>query len=185
MITPCGPANPPTSALLSATNIVRQKGVGLIEVMVGVLIFVGGVMAVASMHSQAMRSTHDSIQRSQALWLANAAAELMKLNPAGLSNNAYQSVAESANKNMASFCSRRPVQCIGTSCTPNQMASFDVHDLMCKSSNAIINPAIAISCPSPCRPGAVVRVVIAWESRGSEKGVLATRQRVAFNFKRN
>ena len=169
----------------SSALVSRQKGVGLIEVMVGVLIFVGGVIAVAGMHSQALRSTHDSIQRSQALWLANAAAELMKLNPAGLGSSSYQVAAASASNNLSSYCASTPAQCIGTSCTANQMAAFDVHELMCKNANDIINPSIAIDCPAPCGSGASVRIAIGWDSRGAEQGTLATRQQVEFSYNRN
>jgi|GEM_PF-4264121 len=168
------------SALIS-----QQKGVGLVEVMVGVLIFVGGVLAVAGMHSQALRSTHDSIQRSQALWLANAAAELMKLNPAGLGSASYQAAAVAASNNLSSYCASTPVQCIGNSCSANQMAAFDVHELMCKNANDMINPSIAINCAAPCSSGASVRIAIGWDSRGAEQGVLATRQQVEFSYKRN
>ncbi len=163
----------------------RQKGVGLIEVMVGVLIFVSGVIAVAGMHSQALRSTHDSIQRSQALWLANAAAELMKLNPSGLNSSSYQAAAVSASNKLSSYCSSWPVQCIGASCTPNQMATFDMHELMCKNANDIINPTIAINCPPPCASGAIVRIAVGWDSRGAQQGILAARQKIEFSFNRN
>ena len=185
MNTPGESLNRPNTAPVSTTAIARQKGVGLIEVMVGVLIFVGGVMAVAGMHSHALRSTHDSIQRSQALWLANAAAELMRLNPAGLASSAYQSSAANASSNLVNFCASLPVQCIGNSCTPNQMALFDVHDLMCKSTTEVINPTMSINCPAPCNSGSSVQIAIAWDSRGAEQGVLATRQQVEFSFKRN
>lgn len=163
----------------------RQKGIGLIEVMIGVLIFVGGVMAVAGMQSQAIRVTHDSLQRSQAVWLANATAELMKLNPAGLESSGYQTAATTASADIAAYCPVIPTQCIGTACTPGQMAAFDVHDLMCRNANDIINPTIVINCPAPCASGAVVTITIAWDSRGAEQGVLAVRQQVGFTYNRN
>ena len=183
MITSRDLTNLPAS--LFATNAERQKGVGLIEVMVAVLIFVGGVMAVAGMQSQGLRSTYDSIQRSQAVWLANATAELTRMNPSGLANFAYQSTATNASNNMANFCASMPVQCIGTSCSPNQMASFDVHELMCKNANEIINPTMTIHCPAPCPSGASVRIAIAWDSRWAEQGVRADRQQVELSIKRN
>ena len=183
MITSRDLANLPVS--LSATNAERQKGVGLIEVMVGVLIFVGGVMAVAGMQSHGLRSTYDSIQRSQAVWLANATAELTRMNPSGLANFAYQSTATNASNNLANFCASLPVQCIGTSCSPIQMATFDVHELMCKNANEIINPTMTIDCPAPCRSGASVRIAIGWDSRRAEQGVLADRQQVELSIKRN
>ncbi|WP_419835921.1 type IV pilus modification protein PilV [Endozoicomonas atrinae] len=165
------------------SGMIRQKGVGLIEVMVGVLIFVGGVMAVAGMQSKAIRTNHDAIQRSQAVWMANATAELMKLNPAGLASSAYQNAASSASSNLTSFCQGAP-QCIGATCSSDQMAEFDIHNLMCSSVNTIIEPRIEIECSGSCGPTDKVKILISWKSRGSDSGVL-DRQNVEFRYNRN
>ena len=166
-------------------GLIRQKGVGLIEVMVGVLIFVGGVMAVAGMQSKAIRTNHDAIQRSQAVWMANATAELMKLNPAGLASSAYQNAASRASSNLNSYCPVAPPPCIGSTCSSDQMAEFDVHNLMCSSVNTIIEPRIEIECSGSCGPTDKVKILISWGARGSEKGVLADRQQVEFRYNRN
>lgn len=177
---------------LSVGRFDRQKGVGLIEVMIGVLIFVGGVMAVTGMQTQAIRTTHDTMQRSQAVWLANAAAELMKLNPGGLDSSTYQTAAATASADLDAYCLVVPATCIGTVCTPAQMADFDIHDLMCRNANdinnnvsGIINPGITINCAAPCNQGDQVTITITWDSRGATAGVLAATQRVNFAYTRN
>lgn len=163
----------------------RQKGIGLVEVMIGVLIFVGGVMAIAGMHSKAIRTNHDAIQRSQAVWMANAAAELMKLNPAGLANSAYQREASRASSNLGVYCQASTPHCIGTTCNPDQMAAFDIHGLMCSSVNTMIEPEIDVDCDGSCGPTDKVKILISWSARGSAKGVLADRQQVEFRYNRN
>ncbi|WP_422462839.1 type IV pilus modification protein PilV [Endozoicomonas sp. ALB115] len=163
----------------------RQKGIGIVEVMVGVLIFAGGVIAVTGMQSQAIRANHDAIQRSQAVWMVNAAAEVMRLNPAGLANSAYQRESSNASANLGSYCQASPPRCIGTTCNADQMAAFDIHGLMCSSANIVIEPRIDISCDGSCLPTDKVRVLISWAARGTEKGVLGDRQQVEFRYVRN
>ncbi|MBO9481367.1 type IV pilus modification protein PilV [Salinisphaera sp. G21_0] len=162
---------------------VRQKGIGLVEVMIGVLIFAGGVMAVTGMQSQAIRANHDAIQRSQAVWMANAAAELMRLNPAGLPTYVRESSVASAN--LDAFCQGSPPYCIGTTCAADLMASFDMYGLMCSSANTMIEPKMDIQCDGSCGPTDKVRILVSWGARGSEKGVLADRQQVELRYNRN
>ncbi|WP_257295274.1 type IV pilus modification protein PilV [Endozoicomonas sp. YOMI1] len=161
----------------------RQKGIGLVEVMIGVLIFAGGVMALTGMQSQAIRANHDAIQRSQAVWMANATAELMRLNPDGLPTYVRESSAASAN--LDSFCQGSPPYCIGTTCDADLMASFDMHGLMCSSANTMIEPKMDIQCYGSCGPTDKVTILVSWGARGSEKGVLEDRQQVKFRYNRN
>ncbi|WP_257286388.1 type IV pilus modification protein PilV [Endozoicomonas sp. SESOKO1] len=163
----------------------RQAGIGLVEVMIGVIIFVGGVMAVTGMQSQAIRANHDTIQRSQAVWMANATAELMRLNPTGLTNSAYQRESSRASANLGAYCQGSPPRCIGSTCNPDQMAAFDIHGLMCTGADTMIEPRIDISCVGSCGATDKVSILISWSARGSEKGVLADRQQFEFRYNRN
>ncbi|WP_257266803.1 type IV pilus modification protein PilV [Endozoicomonas sp. ONNA2] len=160
----------------------RQKGMGLVEVMIGVLIFAGGVMAVTGMQSQAIRANHDAIQRSQAVWMANATAELMRLNSNGLPTYVRES---SATANLGSFCQGFPPNCTGATCTADLMASFDLYGLMCSSANTMIEPKMDIQCDGSCGPTDKVTILVSWGARGSEKGVLADRQQVELRYNRN
>lgn len=169
----------------SANALKHQQGIGIIEVMIGVLIFAGGVASISSMQSHAIRTSHDSIQRSQAVWMANAASEMMKINVSGLVNSSYQLNAYSARMNRNSYCGSAPKQCIGNSCSSAEMAAFDVHDLMCRNGHNMINPEMAIICPNACPPGSEITVTVSWDSRGAVEGMFMTRQQVAFTFKRN
>ena len=163
----------------------QQKGVGLIEVMVGVLIFIGGISAVAGMQTKSLQATHDTIQRSQAFWMVNTVAELIRLNPEGLDSSTYQTKALEASTDLSSYCQGFPVQCIGASCSSDQMAAFDIHNLMCSNVDNLIEPLINIECGASCNRGAPVVITISWRSRAAEQGVLATRQKVEFRYNRN
>ncbi|WP_299733600.1 type IV pilus modification protein PilV [uncultured Endozoicomonas sp.] len=161
----------------------NERGFGLVEVLVATLVFAGSALAIMNMHNRASQSVHDTAQRSQAVWLVNSAVELMQINPAGFGQ--YESEAISASSNLSAFCSTTPKVCISTSCSPNEMASFDMYDLMCQQAQQIAEPEIDITCAaSPCNTNDLVNVKVSWSSRGAlDKS--NKRQKVAFQFLRN
>ena len=161
-----------------------QQGIGLIEVLISMLIFLVGVLGVAGLQGQAIRVTHDSLQRSQAVWMANEIAERMKVNTGGLDSDTYQTQATSASADITAYCGAPPASCIGSTCSANQMAAYDVYDLMCKNMG-IINPQLTITCSTtPCAVGALISVEISWDSRGATGGVYSSRQQLALNMRR-
>ena len=161
-----------------------QQGIGLIEVLISMLIFLLGVLGVAGMQGQAIRVTHDSLQRSQAVWMANEIAERMKVNTGGLDSDTYQTQATTASTDITTYCAAPPASCIGTTCSADQMATYDVYDLMCKNMS-IINPQLTITCSTtPCAASALVTVGISWDSRGATGGVYSSRQQLSLNMRR-
>lgn len=161
-----------------------QSGVGLIEVMISVLIFVSGVLGVAGMQSQAIRVNHDSVQRSQAVWLAHAANERIKVNFSGLDSGDYQETATAASADLSTYCEEPPKQCIGTTCSAGEMARFDVFELMCRNAT-VINQQMSIDCASPCGVGAQISVTVSWDSRGATGGPYSARQQLTLAMRRN
>lgn len=162
----------------------RQKGFALIEVLVSLLIFALGVLGVAGMQGQAIRVTHDSSQRSQATWLAHEATERIKVNPGGLDSGVYQSEAQTASSNIVSYCGSPPSTCIGTTCSVDDMARYDVFELMCDTTG-LINQQITIACSAaPCVEGSNVDISVSWDSRGATAGVFAIRQQLSIRTRR-
>ncbi|WP_252176442.1 type IV pilus modification protein PilV [Endozoicomonas sp. 4G] len=146
----------------------KETGFGLIEVLISVVIFMVGILGMAGMQAQAVRATQDSLQRSQAIWLANEMSERMKVNVQGVGSGRYQSTAQAASSNLSSYCAGpAPRQCIANSCTADEMADFDVHDLMCRNAR-VSNQQLTISCSAtPCNSGETVSITLKWETRGS------------------
>ncbi|WOG26418.1 type IV pilus modification protein PilV [Endozoicomonas sp. 8E] len=145
----------------------KETGFGLIEVLISVVIFMVGILGMAGMQAQAVRATQDSLQRSQAIWLANEMSERMKVNVQGVESGRYQSTAQTASSNLSSYCAGPvPRQCIANSCSADEMADFDVHDLMCRNAR-VSNQQLAVSCSaSPCNSGETVSITLKWETRG-------------------
>lgn len=83
----------------------QQNGSSLIEIMVTVLVFSIGMLGMAALQLTALRSTSDSSQRSQAIWLVQDIAERMRANPSG-------SIADYTGNASAPDCTALPVnQC--------------------------------------------------------------------------
>lgn len=64
-------------------NISRQKGVGLMEVLVAMLILAIAILGYAALQVKATAATEEAMKRSDALILLNGLAEKIRLNPTG------------------------------------------------------------------------------------------------------
>lgn len=148
-----------------------EHGFGMIEVLISLLIFMLGIVGVSSMQGQSIQATNDSLQRSQAVWMAHEMMERMKVNPAGLESGRYQSTSAAASANVNSYCAGgAPKRCIGSSCSVDEMAEYDVHDLMCQNGEIILK-ALTVTCTgvANCGAGADVEVNVRWESLGARQ----------------
>lgn len=93
-----------------------QKGVGLIEVLVSVLVIGVGLLGIAGLQATTVTYNHSAYLRSIAIAQANNMLDRMYANYAGVSNNAYDNISGiPANPNC-------------TTCTSAQIAQRDGHD---------------------------------------------------------
>lgn len=109
----------------------RQTGVSLIEVLVCLLLSAIGLLGLASLQLQALQSTLDSAQRSQAVWLMQDLVERMRAS-AQADNSDYQ---------VGVSCGSLPRMCAhqmtasglksASDCTPAQMALFNLWESNC------------------------------------------------------
>lgn len=71
-------------------SIFRQKGVGLIEVLVAVFILAGGLLGLAALQTQSLRYSHESYLRTQASILAADMIDRLRVNATeALDTNSY------------------------------------------------------------------------------------------------
>lgn len=64
--------------------ISNQKGVGLIEVLVALMLLAIAVLGFSAMQLTALKATDESVMRSRAITIMRGAAEMMRANPAGI-----------------------------------------------------------------------------------------------------
>lgn len=96
----------------------RCRGISLIEVMVALIIFSVGLLALAGLQSSSLIDNQVSYLRSQAVLLAGDMADRMRANPQGVRNGAYDSGTP--------FGGTVNNDCItATGCDPADMAAHD------------------------------------------------------------
>lgn len=99
-----------------------QKGVGLVEVLVALLLLAVGVLGYSILQIRAVDASSEALSRSQGMLILRSLAENMRANPTG--QNAYP-VAVRGFTNITSAPTTPSPSCINSVCTPAQMANFD------------------------------------------------------------
>lgn len=145
-----------------------QKGVGLPEILVAMLLLGIAVIGFAALQVRALDSTGDAMFRTQAMAAAQEFAERMRLNPTAAS--VYRAdwtptpAATPAAKAAAlSYCELNV-------CTPQQMAQYDI-DTMSEAVKAILpNGQIAVR---PCIGRTNLCVYVSWNNTTPTEGSAA------------
>lgn len=87
---------PSSSRRFPTTSVSLQKGAGLIEVLVAVLVLAIGLMGIAGLQSRALKNGQSAFERSQAVTLTYLMMDAMRANA---------TAAESGQYNMPRTCS--------------------------------------------------------------------------------
>ena len=106
---------------VNSTN--KQRGVGLVEVLIAVLVFALGILGMASMQVNAKRVSYDALQRSLATALTRDIIERMRSNPADTSLLVYGAVDDLGG---GSITTEPTPNCKSATCTPAQLAAHDI-----------------------------------------------------------
>ena len=105
-----------------------QRGVGLIEILVAVVIISIGFLAAARMQVEGMRFSQEAYHRSQAYFMASDMIDRMRANIAGVRAGHYDSVATAKQLENPG--------CGAMQCMPDEIAAQDRYDW-----SALIHPA--------------------------------------------
>lgn len=111
---------------MKLTTINQQKGVGLIEVLVALLILAVAILGFSAMQMSAVRTTDESVMRSRAMTVMRSGAEVMRSNPEGILPfrtrlNALQNTTAKVDVS---------TKCIANNgCNPTQLAQRDAEAL--------------------------------------------------------
>jgi type IV pilus assembly protein PilV len=104
-----------------------QKGVGLIEILVALLVLAIGILGFIALQYRAVESTSEAINRVQAMNIARDMAERIRANRDGLA--AYKAQTGTAANQFA-----YNTNCITTACSAADLADFDVAQVTQKAS---------------------------------------------------
>lgn len=149
----------------------KQRGVGLIEVLIAVLVFALGILGMASMQVNAKRTSYDALQRSMATSLTRDIVERMRSNPSPTSLAIFGGVNNLGGGTVASEPSPN---CKDNPCTPEQLARHDIWEweqaldgasetLGTSKAGGLVSPKACIS-----HNAGVVKVAIAWKGYGGK-----------------
>ena len=116
----------------------RERGIGVVEVLVAVLLLSFGFLAAARMQVQSLRFSQTASHRSQAFFMATDMIDRMRSNTAGAVGGAYDGLETSA--------STADPGCGERACDGTEIARQDLHDwsgrLHADEANAEFVPAL-------------------------------------------
>ena len=98
----------------------KNKGVGLLEVLITIVLMSIGFLAAASMQVQGLRVSQSAYYQSQAYFLANDMINRMRTNAEAVASGEYKEIITSAD-------SINP-NCANQACTPKKIAEQDVYE---------------------------------------------------------
>ena len=139
-----------------------QKGVGLIEVLVALLLIAIGVLGFSALQLRAMDAAHEAADRTSAINIARDLAERIRVNKAGL-----EQYKKSINSGMMS-----EIGCIGKTatylpaCNATKMADFDASEINVKAKSA--GHVIKID---TCKGSSLNCIYVAWGDTNIDKSI--------------
>ena len=120
-------------------SVIKRSEVGstMIEVLVSVVVVAIGLLGMASLQLNSVKTSFDSAGQSQASWLAQEMAERIRSNNSDAAAFYIDAAANNASCGSAPSVYCGLVNGVGSvdSCTSEQRAVFDVWDVFCNASD--------------------------------------------------
>lgn len=137
----------------------RQRGVGMIEVLVALLVLAIGVLGYAGMQLSALRGAELANNRAQAVLIAQDALERLQANP---NLAAYIAAAWPTTPAAVGSAPSGYGDCtgVGADCSEAQMVAWDVNQLSWMAGNLLPEGLIAVR---NCQAGGLTCVVVSWD----------------------
>ncbi len=178
----------------------QQRGVGIIEVLVALVVVSLGVLGMANLQLKGIKHSNSGYNRSKALMVAESITSRMRANRAGVLAGNYNNYSFTSAQNT---CSVRPdpyCQTLGTtaaqSCSVAELAAYDLFSASCgnwgatESANGGVQDylplggTLDVNCDdATCTATSTYTVAVTWpESQNASNDADATR-RVQIRFR--
>ncbi|ALF59951.1 type IV pilus modification protein PilV [Psychrobacter urativorans] len=131
-----------------------QRGVGLVEVLVAVLLLSVAVLGFSALQLQAIKATDESLVRTQALSVVRGLAENMRANP--LKMQAYQDAIKTPDESKAATCKE-----LSEKCSSEQIAIKDANIAVKKLQDYGITISM-VTCPGTANFSEIKCLIAAW-----------------------
>lgn len=109
--------------MITTRRLCKNRGFGLIEVLITLLVFSVGVLAVAGLQGISKKNNFDALQRTTAANLAESILASMRANATVLNQYLVPTSSPRGSGDPPSV----EVDCYQTACTPNELAAFDLY----------------------------------------------------------
>lgn len=107
----------------------QQKGVGLIEVMVALIVLAIGILGFIMLQIRALEATSESSQRVQAINIARDLAERIRVNRDGWVDSKTKSYLTEMS-NAVNQIDDNDKDCGTANCSGPELADYDVHEIV-------------------------------------------------------
>ncbi len=104
----------------------HSRGVGLIEVLISLLIITIGILGMAGVHSSSLQYNQSSYVQSQATFLATDMLDRIQANSSLAKSGTNYQVGLGDLEFSQCIESSYPTHCEAGSCTPQEMATYDI-----------------------------------------------------------
>ncbi len=171
----------------------RQRGIGIIEVLVAVVVVSFGVLGMASLQLTGMKHSTGGYHRAKALLLAEDMATRLRINtPAAKATTTANRAYASLDSNTEGFCATQPTPwcqvAVGGAdparCSSAQLATFDFYAVACGdygtdgarqgAVGSLPNGRLQVACV-PATPGgscnadSLYQVEVSWDEGSTTK----------------
>lgn len=159
--------------------IKKQRGINMVEVLVTIVITSVGLLGLNSLQLQASRSTLDSGNRSQAVWVMEDLTNRMRANLVGIDGYDTGGIKTcgTAPKICSSHHNGSSKVIAATGCSAEEQAKSDLHEVLCgfgsqvsgsevtfsSAANFLANPDIDIAFDG----NKIARITLSWDVRTS------------------
>lgn len=128
----------------------REQGFSLIEVLVAMIILAVGLLGIAGLFANSLKSTDNAYMHSQAVVLAYDMGDRIRANPSVLADYAQTPPATAPNKD-----------CHASVCTKAELALADLYEWNTTVTNTLPggNTSVAVN-------GSAATVTVGWNNRG-------------------
>lgn len=132
-----------------------QRGVGLVEVLVAVLLLSVAVLGFSALQMRAIKATEESLVRTQALSVVRGLAENMRANPLQL--KVYEDTVNAATPPASINCKE-----LADNCTADKIAVKEANAAVKKLKEYDINIKM-VTCPGTANFSEIKCIIAAWD----------------------
>ncbi len=152
-----------------------QSGFSLLEVLISLFVISVGLLGLGSLQVTSLKGAANAHSRTTATMYAMDIADRMRANPLGVKGGFYAASVISCSG--GKFCRKNKT------CTPQELATFDLQEVMCGAKrtstsersagikNSLLNGTLEITCNGGCATNKAMHVItISWgETRTHQK----------------